>query len=197
MGVVVALAVTAFASRMSPSRATRSLRSTPGTSTRTAVTLECGGYQRSGAALEVDLRQDVTQASSPVQGHLRWFSPDDALPSSLPEVPVGVDGPQTVPSGVEGEPDLQIADGSFLAGPAGWGSGTGGFTAVIGVTGDPDEVFDAYLDPNIRRPIAVDTVMGRMHIRSAEGGGAGGVTYRVTLNEQGGNAWILVEAYND
>ena len=162
-----------------------------------AVSVSCGGYQRSAPELEVDLRQDVTAPSLPIQGHLRWFSPDASWPLSLPDAPEGVEGPDTVPSGVDGYPDLKIAEGSFLAGPPGWGSGTGRFTAVIGVTGDPDDVFDAYVDPDIAKPLTVDAVVGKMHVQSAEWGGAGGVTYRVTLNEIGGSAWILVEAYND
>ena len=101
-----------------------------------------------------------------------------------------------MPSGVEGEPGLKIADGSFLAGPPGQVGGTGGFTAVIGVTGDPDGVFEAYVADDVK-PIEVDVQAGTMHIRSAEWGGAGGFTYIVTLNELDGNAWILVEAYYD
>jgi hypothetical protein len=162
-----------------------------------AVSVSCGGYQRSAPGLEVDLRQDLTAPSLPVQGHLRWFSPADSLPSSLPDVPEGVEGPGTVPSGVEGYPDLQIAAGSFLAGPPGWGSITGGFTAVIGVTGDPNDVFETYIDADVGKPIEVNAVVEGMHVRSAQWGGAGGVTYTVTLNEIDGNAWILVEGYND
>jgi hypothetical protein len=97
-----------------------------------------------------------------------------------------------------GDPDLPIAEGSFLAGPPGWGSGTGGFTAVIGVTGDPDEVFDEYMRYQMNDPpMADEHILGDLRVRQGTTGGAGGVTYTVTLNEIDGDAWILVEAYND
>ena len=57
-----------------------------------AVDVECGGYQRSGPGFEFSLRQEMPQDSAWIQGHLRWFSPNDALPPSRPELPEGVDG---------------------------------------------------------------------------------------------------------
>jgi hypothetical protein len=39
-----------------------------------------------------------------------------------------------------------------MAGPQGWGSGTGGFRAVIGVTGDADDVFDKYVRQDEEKP---------------------------------------------
>lgn len=169
-----------------------------GTADADAVALLCAGYQRSRPGLEMDLRQDLTQPASPVQGLLRWFSPENEWPSALPPASSEADGPTTVPSNVEGEPDLPIAAGSFLAGPPGWGSGTGGSTAVIGVTGDPDKVFDEYLRYQMNDPPKADEYLpGNLRVRQGTTGGAGGVTYTVTLNEIDGNAWILVGAYND
>lgn len=168
-----------------------------------AVEVTCSGLlpnslAEEGPGLSFELRQDVADREQPVLGIVSWAEPDVVVPETLPDAPDGVGGPHIITTDVERDPDLDVVDGSFVAGPQGWGSITGGFTAVIGVTGSPDEVFDEYLryqmpDP----PPAEDDAVGDLRVRRGTTGGEGGVTYSVTLNEMGDNAWILVEAYND
>jgi hypothetical protein len=146
----------------------------------------------------MDFTQNLTDPDAPVQGTVGWESPPVAIPETLPEAPEGVDGPTSVASDVEYLPDLEIVKGSFLAGPPWPASVTGGYTAVIGVTGDPDEVFDAYVAQDEDEPeLTVDETVGGMRIREYQSSEAGGITYVVTLNELGDNAWILLQAYND
>ncbi len=174
-----------------------------GTADADAVELVCSGYwpnavSDSGDGIEFDLRQDLRKPDQPVLGLVRWWESRVAAPGSLPEAPDTVGGPRTITTNVEGDPDLEIVDGSFLAGPQGWGSITGGFSAVIGVSGDPDEVFDEYMAYQVTDPeVATEATIGPLRIRQGTTGGAGGVTYTVTLNEIDGNSWILLEAYND
>jgi hypothetical protein len=168
-----------------------------------AVEISCAGYldngvSEPGGGTYFDLRQDVTEPDLPVQGVVSWSESSVQVPDSLPEAPEGVGGPQTITTDVEGERDLDVVEDSFLAGPQVWGGGTGGFTAVIGVTGDPDEVFDAYLEQIDPEPYdSVDESLGDLRVRREAAGGAGGVTYTVTLNEIDDDAWILLEVYND
>jgi hypothetical protein len=168
-----------------------------------AVEIRCAGnldngVSEPGGGTYFDLRQDVTEPDLPVQGIVSWSELDVQVPDSLPEAPDGVGGPETITTDVEGDADLEVAEGSFLAGPQSWGTLTGGFTAVIGATGDPDEVFDEYMRYQMKNPPKADEhVLGDLRVRQGTTGGAGGVTYTVTLNEIDGDAWILVEAYND
>lgn len=168
-----------------------------------AVEIRCAGsldngVSEPGGGTYFDLRQDVTAPDLPVQGIVSWSELDVQVPDTLPEAPEGVGGPQTIAIDVEGERDLDVVEGSFLAGPQLWGGGTGGFTAVVGVTGDPDEIFDAYLKQLDPEPYdSVDESVADLRVRREAAGGAGGVTYTVTLNEIGDDAWILLEAYND
>lgn len=168
-----------------------------------AVEVICSGLlpnalAEEGPGLTFELRQDVTASDQPVLGVVTWAEPDVEVPGSLPDAPDGVGGPRVITTDVEGDPDLDVVDGSFLAGPQGWGSLTGGFTAIIGVTADPDEVFDEYLQYQMPDPPeADDETVGDLRVRRGTTRGAGGVTYTVTLNEIGGEAWILLEAYND
>ena len=164
-----------------------------------AVEIVCSAYVRPNPDewVEFDLRQNVTEPGLPVQGVVFWTEFGVQVPEDLPQAPEGVGGLDTITTDVEGDPDLDVADGSFLAGPQGWGSITGGFTAVIGVTGDPDEVFDAYLGYVDAKASEREAQIGDLRVREGVLGGAGGVTYTVTLNEIGDDAWILLEAYND
>jgi hypothetical protein len=156
------------------------------------------GLSEPGEGITFDLRQDVGEPSPLVQGVLGWSESSVLVPGSLPDAPRVTGGPGVVTNDVEGEPDLAVVDGSFVAGPQGWGSITGGYTAVIGVTGDPDEVFDAYMDQFGQKPFySVDEEIGDLRVRQEVAGGAGGITFSVLLNEIDGDAWILVEAYND
>lgn len=151
-----------------------------------------------GRVLSFNLTKDVASVDVPTQGTVDWPPPFIAIPDDLPIAPEGVDGPTSVASDVDYLPDLEIVDGSFLAGPPWPGSLTGGYTAIIGVTGNPDEVFDAYVSQDEDKPeLTVDETVGEMRIREYRSSEAGGITYTVTLNEIDGNAWILVEAYND
>ncbi len=155
------------------------------------------GVSEVGEGITLDLRQDVTESGRPVLGSVQWPESSVMTLDGLPDAPEGVGGPTTITTDVEGDPDLKVAEGSFLAGPQGWGSITGGFTAVVGVTGDPDEVFDAYMAYINADPVVIDEQVGALRVRQGQAGGAGGVTYTVTLNELDGSAWILLEAYND
>ena len=75
---------------------------------------------------------------------------------------------------------------------------TGGFTAVIGVTGDPDEVFDAYVAQDAEQSTGdLETTIDGLRVRQHRSAQAGGVGLTITMNDIDGNAWILVEAYND
>lgn len=156
------------------------------------------GVSQVGEGITFDLRQDVTQSGLPVLGSVEWPESSVVTLDGLPAAPEGVGGPTTITTDVDGYPDVTVADGSFLAGPQGWGSITGGFTAVIGVAGDPDEAFDDYVAQDSGEPyLTEDEVVDVTRIREYRSSEAGGVTYTVTLNEIGGNSWILVEAYND
>lgn len=164
---------------------------------RCMATLD-NGVSEPGEGITFDLRQDVTEPDLPVQGSVGWAESNVVALDGLPETPEGVGGPDTITTDVEGYPDLEVTDGSFVAGPQGWGLGTGGFSAVFGVTGDPDEVFDAYSAQFPEEPYyRVDEEVGGLRVRQEAAGGAGGVTYTVTLNEIDDDAWILAEAYND
>jgi hypothetical protein len=156
------------------------------------------GEETFARAIGMSFTQDLTDPDAPVQGTVGWESPPVAIPETLPEAPEDVDGPTSVASDVDYLPDLKIVDGSFLAGPPWPGSITGGYVAVIGVTGDPDEVFDAYVAQDEDKPYltADETVQG-MRIREYKSAEAGGIWLDITLNEIDGNAWILVGAYND
>lgn len=141
--------------------------------------------------------QDLTDPDAPVQGTVGWESPPIAIPSALPDAPEGVDGPNSVASDVDYLPDLEIVDGSFLAGPA-WPGSNGGYVAVIGVTGDPDEVFDAYVaQDNDKQYFTADEVVQEMRIREYRSAEAGGIWLDITMNEIDGSAWILFAANND
>jgi hypothetical protein len=109
-----------------------------------------------------------------------------------------VTGPTTVASDGGYLADLKIVPGSFLAGPPFPGSVTGGYVAVIGVSGDPDTVFDAYVAQDTDKPyFTADETVDGMRARVDRSAEAGGVWLAVTLNAIDGTAWILVEAYND
>lgn len=142
----------------------------------------------------VELRQDLSRDQPVV---IVVTGKDLAAPESMPQVPEGVGGPGKI-VGEYDLPTYDIVDGSFMAGPQGWGSNTGGFRAVIGVTGDPDEVFDAYLEQDEQEPYRTrDVSVDGIRVRQAATQEAGGVWMVYTLNETDGNAWILLEAYND
>ncbi len=142
------------------------------------------------------IQQDLQRPYQPVLVSI--WGKDFPAPENFPAPPQGVGGPSYVPSNVEGYPDLQIVDGSFLAGPPGLVGGTGGFTAVIGVNGNPDDVFDAYVAQDKEKAeFTLDTVIDDMHVRQHQSAQAGGVWLTITLNEMDGNAWIYVSAYND
>ncbi len=151
-----------------------------------------------GKSVEVNLWQDLTDADTTPQGTIGWVTPPTELPAHLPTAPDGVEGPRSVASNVDYLPDLEIVPGSFLAGPAFPGSLTGGYVAVIGVTGDPDEVFDAYVSQDQDKPYyTADDVFDGLRIRAYKSAEAGGVWLDITLQEKDGDAWMLVEAYND
>jgi hypothetical protein len=155
-------------------------------------------YWRSQRGLHFEMRQDVAPPFEPALAVLGWQD-DVRLPEELPPAQANVAGPDSVDANVEGYPDLRIVAGSFLAGPPGWGSITGGYTAVIGVSGDADEVFEQYVEqaPDPHPYVDVETMVGPLRFRQFKSAEAGGVWFTVTLNEIDGGAWILVEAYND
>ncbi len=156
------------------------------------------GEETFARAIGMSFTQDLADPDAPVQGTVGWESPPVAIPETLPEAPEGVDGPTSVVSDVDYLPDLEIVEGSFLAGPPTTGYGTGGYIAVVGVTGDPEEVFDAYVEQDNDKPyLDADETINGMRIREYRSSEAGGITFTVTLNEIDGNAWILVNAYND
>ena len=149
-------------------------------------------------SLAISYKKDLTEPGQPAVGSVFWPTPPVEVPTTLPEAPSNVGGPDQVVSDVDYQPDLQIVDGSFLAAPPGPGSLTGGFTAWIGVSGDPDEVFEAYVAQDDSTPEATtDRTVRGMRVRQHMSSDAGGITMYVTMNEIDGNAWIYVEAYND
>jgi len=161
------------------------------------VSLKTAG-ERWSRAIGMSFTQDLTDPNAPVQGAVGWQPPPVAIPDALPDAPQGVDGPSSVASDVDYLPDLKIVEGSFLAGPPTTGYGTGGYIAVIGVMGDPDEVFDAYVEQDNTKPYLVaDEVVQGMRIREYKSAEAGGIWLDITLNELDGNAWILLNASND
>lgn len=149
-------------------------------------------------SIAMSFTKDLLAPAASVQGEVGWQSPPSTIPDALPIAPDGVTGPSTVASDVDYLPDLKIVDGSFLAGPPWPGSLTGGYTAVIGVTGDPDAVFDAYVAQDDDEPyFTADEDVQGMRIREYRSAEAGGIWLDITLNEIDGNAWILVSANND
>jgi hypothetical protein len=96
----------------------------------------------------VELRQDLSKDQPVV---IAVTGKDLEAPTTLPPIPDGVDGPDQI-VGEYDLPTYDIVNGSFMAGPQGWGSGTGGFRAVIGVTGDADDVFDKYVRQDEEKP---------------------------------------------
>jgi hypothetical protein len=148
--------------------------------------------------LSLSITKDLTTAGVAAQGIVEWRRPFVAISEHLPAAPASAEGPSTVASDVDYLPDLRIVPGSFLAGPPSPGSITGGYVAVIGVHGDPDEVFDAYVAQDTDKPFfTADEVVNGMRMRVYRSAEAGGIWLYITLNEIDGNAWILVEAYND
>ena len=131
---------------------------------------------------------------------VRWSPPPIETLDALPAAPPDVDGPDLVESrpAVDYLPDLRIVDGSFLAAPPGPGGGTGGFSAWIGVSGDADEVFDAYVAQAVEESSSTDDrEVDGMRVRQYVSSDAGGVTRSITMNEIDGNAWIYITAVND
>lgn len=141
------------------------------------------------------LHQDLTPADAPTSGVIRWRG--DATDLVIPP-PGGQAGPTTVGGRIAGE-DLDIAAGSYVAGESWVDSATGGYCVIIGVTGDPDGVFDAYVaqDPLESTDEDTDEQHGELHYRRYRSSGAGAGGFSVVLNEAGGNAWLLVERWND
>ncbi len=141
------------------------------------------------------LHQDLTRADAPTSGVIRW--PGDATKLVIPP-PVEQAGPATVGGGIAGE-DLDIVPGSYVAGEFWVDSATGGYGVIIGVTGDPDDVFDAYVaqDPLETTEEATNEQHGELHYRRFRSSGAGAGGFSVVLNEAEGNAWLLVERWND
>ena len=151
-----------------------------------------------GRSIEVVLWQDLSDDNVRGQGTIGLATPPTTLPDALPEATEGVSGPQSVASNVDYLPDLEIVPGSFLAGPAFPGSITGGYEALIGVTADPDEVFDAYVAQDEDKPyFTADETLDGIRIREYASAEAGGIWLDITLQEKDGNAWIRVSAQND
>jgi hypothetical protein len=126
-----------------------------------------------------------------------WFGGD---PTELVVPPPGEPvGPSTVAADIDGEAPLQIVDGSFVAAQPPAGSVTGGYSLVIAVTGDPDDVFDAYVDQDPLESTEEDTdeQHGDLHYRRYRSSGAGAGGFDLVLNEAGGNAWLLIKRWND
>ena len=152
---------------------------------------------RTGRDLSFDLAKDVDSGERAGAGHCGLQTPFLKIPTELPVAPDGVSGPSSVTGDSDGVPPLEVVDGSFLAGPS-WPGSNGGYVAIIGVTGDPDEVFDRYVEQHPGEPyFDADTVVDGLRVRVFRSAEAGGVLYSVTLNEIDGNAWILVSAQND
>ncbi|HVQ88214.1 MAG TPA: hypothetical protein VMT88_08530 [Actinomycetes bacterium] len=148
--------------------------------------------------LAFSLSDQLANADAPSLGTVTWL-PDADTPIALPEPVDPGTGVSSVDGGIVHEVPLQIVDGSFLAGPVWPGSVTGGYVAIIGVTGNAGEVFDAYVDQGFDgEPVRVtDRQFGSVMYRKASTSEAGGGYYDVTLNDDGASAWILVERYND
>lgn len=140
------------------------------------------------------LHEDLTGADAPTSGVIRW--PREATELVIPS-PGEQSGPTTVEAGIAGE-DLDIV-GSYVAGEYWVDSATGGYGVIIGVTGDPDDVFDAYVaqDPLDSTEEDTDEQHGELHYRRYRSSGAGAGGFSVVLNEARGNAWLQVERWND
>ena len=98
----------------------------------------------------------------------------------------------TGPGGIQ----LSIEPGSRLAvSPFEGSSSTGGLTTVIEVTGDRDQVWDAYVH-QLNRSIGVEPFdAGPTTMAWSQ---AGGWTVRLTRGpDEGGAGWLLLTAFND
>ena len=156
------------------------------------------GEEAKDVLLTIEYSKDPNEPAQPAAGRIYWPPPPVEVPMSLPEAPPDVAGPREVASDVDYLPDLQIVDGSFLAAPPGPGSGTGGYTAWLGVSGDPDQVFEAYVAQDSDEPyVDEERVIDGMRVRQYKSQEAGGIWLDITMNEIDGNAWIHLEAYND
>ena len=173
-----------------------------------ALDISCGvGLARRGwtdestyltGLVSVTFEQDLTDPNTPADGEVSWWPPPQQIPRSLPPAPDGVVAPTRVESVDEYINDLVIVEGSFLAGPPGTGAGPGGFYAVIGVNGDPDTLFDAYVRQiTTEKTFTLDRTVDGMRVRQYYSKDAGGVATSITMNEKDGNAWILFTAGND
>ncbi len=67
------------------------------------------------------------------------------------------------------------------------------------MSGDPDEVYDAYVEQDDATESETNTnrMVQGMRVQQHQTSEAGGITMTITMNEIDGNAWISVEAYND
>lgn len=162
------------------------------------------GWERqaavAGRQFHFRMSQTIAKPSDPILGTAYW-AVDILVPESFPVAPTDVSGPDSVP-GIVDYPDLQIVGGSFLAAPLltpADSEETYSYTAVIGVSGDPDEVFDAYADqaPDQDPFVNVDRTVGDLHFRQFKSAEAGGVWFSVTMNVLDGHAWILLDVSED
>ena len=71
-----------------------------------------------GRTLSFTLTKNITPADAPAQATLGWQPPFVEIPDELPVAPDGVSGPATAAGDSDWVPELDIVDGSFLAGPA-------------------------------------------------------------------------------
>jgi hypothetical protein len=129
--------------------------------------------------------------------------------SAIGPPPGALDDPGPVPDVADvGEPiahpdldpgtDLRLVPGSRLLAPPAPAGGTGGWTAVVAITGDPEEVVDAYLgqsdDEVMTERFEVD---GRPVIRRGYDQ-AGGVKLWVTaMPDDAGDWYALIDVTND
>ena len=80
---------------------------------------------------------------------------------------------------------------------------TGGIVAILEVTGEPDEVFAAYLDGLLEQqvPSNGDPIVrraGDARVTDAFPGGGGGDYFRLTLVERTGHpTWLAIEGGHD
>jgi hypothetical protein len=142
------------------------------------------------------LRQEVAVEGSPVLGMI-WWTRDVHDLSPLPQPPDDVAAPDVVTNGIAGEKDLPIEPGSLLVGPPWPGTPGSGYTAIIGVTADPDEVFDAYAESAYGQAGQDEFTLGKTHIRELNSSTSGGGFYSLTMNADDDAAWLLITSNYD